>query len=95
MLQRVLRGADRLDHRTDGVSPTLRRGAVISGAVHLVILVALLVGLPFAKPPEEPQETTVSMVFAGTADSSIKAPTPANAPGAGQCRADQSGAAGE
>ena len=80
MLQRVLRGADRTDRRTEGVSPTLRRGAIISAAVHLIALVLLLVGIPLATPPEEPQETTVSMVFAGTADSSMKAPAPAAVP---------------
>lgn len=91
MLQRVLRGADRLSANGEGVSPTLRRGAIISAAVHAAIILLLIVGLPFARPPEEPQETTVSMVFAGTAESSAKGsptqeitPAPANTPQATQ-----------
>jgi hypothetical protein len=84
VLQRVLHGTDRLDSRTRRVDPNLKRGAIISGAVHLAILLLLLVGLPFARPPEEPPETTVDMVFNGTAESSIHAvapnPVPAPAP---------------
>ena len=80
MLQRVLHGVDRLDSRTDGVSPRLRRGAVISAAVHVVILVLLLFGLPSSRSLEEPQETTVAMVFDGTAESSIHAAAPAAVP---------------
>ena len=79
MLQRVLHGVDRLDSRTDGISPRLRRGAVISGAVHVVIVVLLLFGLPSVRSPEEPPETAVAMVFDGTAASSIRAPAPAAA----------------
>ena len=49
MLQRVLHGVDRLDSRTEGISPRLRRGAIVSAAVHVAILVLLLIGLPFAQ----------------------------------------------
>ncbi len=80
MLQRVLHGVDRLDSRTDGISPRLRRGAVVSAAVHVVILVLLLFGLPSGRSPEEPPETTVAMVFDGTAESSIHAAAPAAVP---------------
>jgi neural Wiskott-Aldrich syndrome protein len=80
VLQRVLHGADRLDSRISGINPGLRRGAIISGAIHLVILALLLLGLPLSRPPEEPPETTVAMVFDGTAESSIHAPAPAAVP---------------
>ncbi len=80
MLQRVLYGGDRLDSRTGGINPGLRRGALISGAIHLVILALLLLGLPLSRPPEDSQETAIAMVFDGTAESSIHAPTPAAVP---------------
>ncbi|MGC1409674.1 MAG: hypothetical protein WA864_12095, partial [Acetobacteraceae bacterium] len=80
MLQRVLHGVDHRDSRTNGISPSLRRGAVISSAVHLVILLVLLLGLPFAQPVPEPQETAIAMVFDGTAESSIQAAAPAAVP---------------
>ena len=80
MLQRVLHGVERLDSRTNGMSPGLRRGAIISLAAHIVVVVLLLVGLPSARSPEEPEETAVSMVFAGTAEKSVQAPAPAPVP---------------
>ena len=80
MLQRVLHGTDRLDSRISGISPGLQRGAIVSAAVHLVILLLLLIGLPYARPPEEPQEASIAMVFDGTAESSIHAPAPAAVP---------------
>jgi len=42
----------------------LRRGAVISTAVHVLVIALLLFGLPSSTPPE-PQERTVAMVFEG------------------------------
>lgn len=69
MLQRVLHGVGHLDNRTNGINPGLRTGAIISSAVHLVILLLLLLGLPFAQPAPEPQETAIAMVFDGTAES--------------------------
>src|SRR5271166_4809621 len=42
----------------------LRRGAVISTAVHVLVIALLLFGLP-SSPPPEPQERTVAMVFEG------------------------------
>jgi hypothetical protein len=80
VLQRVLHGTDRLDSRISGISPGLQRGAIVSAAVHLVILLLLLIGLPYARPPEEPQEASIAMVFDGTAESSIHAPAPAAVP---------------
>ena len=68
MLQRVLHGVGHLDNRTNGINPGLRTGAIISSAVHLVILLLLLLGLPFAQPAPEPQETAIAMVFDGTAE---------------------------
>ena len=58
------------------------RGCLIASAVlHVGLLVFLLVGLPSRTPKEdEPEETTVAMVFQGTAKSSMLAPTPARVP---------------
>ena len=68
MLQRVLHGADRLDNRPNGIS----RACDVARSSHRLsislILLVLLVGLPFARPAEEPQETSVAMVFDGTAE---------------------------
>lgn len=58
----------------------LRRGAAISGAVHVLLALALLFGIPVATTPEEPEETSVAMVFQGTAQQSMRADTPAPAP---------------
>ena len=57
----------------------LRRGAAVSCGVH-VLLALLLLGIPVAHPPEAPEETAVSMVFAGTATASMQAPAPAPVP---------------
>lgn len=62
------------------MSPGLRRGALISAAIHIVIIVMLLIGIPFISPPEVPQETTVAMVFDGDAAKSMQAPAPAPVP---------------
>ncbi|HTB44495.1 MAG TPA: hypothetical protein VK741_12775 [Acetobacteraceae bacterium] len=80
MLQRVMHGEDRLGRGGAGMPPALRRGAIASAALHAIILAVLLIGIPFARPPEPPQETTISMVFAGTAASSMQAPAPAPTP---------------
>jgi hypothetical protein len=68
--------------RRDGVSPALRVGGIISGVLHGAVLLVLLVGIPFASPPEpeEPPETTVALVFDQTPQSAMKAPTPAEVP---------------
>jgi outer membrane biosynthesis protein TonB len=87
VLQRVLHGEDRLGRRA-GMPPALRRGAIGSALLHLLILALLLVGIPFSHPPEPPPEQTVAMVFDGTATSSMQAPeaaqtpAPSNAPAA-------------
>jgi outer membrane biosynthesis protein TonB len=86
VLQRVLQTDERLQSRAGGISPALKRGAIVSASVHLAIVLLLLVGLPLSKPPEEPQETSLAMVFNGPAESSIHAaaqaqvPAPAPAP---------------
>jgi len=80
VLQRVLHGADHQGDRTRAISPGLRRGAIVSGAVHLAVLLVLLIGLPSGKAPEEPPEMAVSMMFDGTGPSSIRAPAPAPVP---------------
>lgn len=80
MLQRVLHGDGRQDERNAGMSPGLRRGAVISASLHAAVVAWLLLGLPISKPPEAPVQTTVSMVFDGKALTSMQAPTPAKVP---------------
>jgi neural Wiskott-Aldrich syndrome protein len=62
------------------MSPALRRAAILSAGLHVIILAALLIGIPFTRPPEPPQDETVAMVFMGVAQSSMKAPTPAPTP---------------
>ena len=75
MLQRVMQGDDRLGRDRGSMPPALRRGAIVSASLHVLILAALLIGLPrFNKPPEPPPETAVSMVFTGAATSSMLAP---------------------
>ncbi|HEY7577342.1 MAG TPA: hypothetical protein VH855_07070 [Acetobacteraceae bacterium] len=80
MLQRVLHAPDARASRFGGSNPALRRGAAISAAVHVAVLLLLLVGLPTAKPQDEQQEVGVAMVFDGTAESSVKAPAPGPVP---------------
>jgi hypothetical protein len=58
----------------------LRRGAAISGAVHVLLALALLFGIPVPTTPEEPEETSVAMVFQGTAQQSMRADNPAPVP---------------
>ncbi len=54
------------------MSPGLRRGAAVSVALHVLVAVLLLVGIPFSRTPEEPPpETAVSMVFDGPAQTSL------------------------
>ena len=48
----------------------MRRGAAISFAVHLMLGLLLVLGIRVAQPPDVPEETAVSMVFQGTAQSS-------------------------
>jgi protein TonB len=58
----------------------MRRGAIISVVLHVLILVLLLVGIPFWKTSEEPPpDDTVAMVFEGAAATSMNAPTTAPA----------------
>ena len=80
MLQRVLQSDERLQRRAGGWSPALKRGAVLSALVHLTVVLLLLVGLPLGRPPEEPQETSIAMVFNGPTGSSTHAPAPSEVP---------------
>jgi len=63
-----------------GMTPELRRGAAVSASLHVLIVLALLIGLPLIRPPEAPPEETVDMVFQGTAASTMKAEKPAAVP---------------
>jgi neural Wiskott-Aldrich syndrome protein len=80
VLQQVMHGEGRLDRFGPGMPAALRRGAIISVALHAAILAALLISLPVTTPPEPPEETTVAVVFNGTAASSMQASTPATIP---------------
>src|SRR5690349_5961646 len=63
------------------MEPGLRRGAIISAALHITVILLLLIGLPMLRPMHEPEETAIAMVFdGGTAETSMKAPTPAAVP---------------
>jgi hypothetical protein len=75
-----MHGEDRLGRGRAGMPPELRRGAIVSAVLHLIVLAALLIGIPFVRPPEPPQDETVAMVFMGVAPSSMQAPTPAAVP---------------
>jgi neural Wiskott-Aldrich syndrome protein len=55
------------------MNPELRRGAAVSAALHVLVLAALLLGLPFLHPAEAPPEETVDMVFQGPAKFAMKA----------------------
>jgi hypothetical protein len=81
VLQQLFRGSDRIGDRAHSVTPGLRMGLIASVVLHLAVLVFLLVGLPVMTPKdEEPPETTVAMVFAGLAQSSMQAKAPAEVP---------------
>jgi hypothetical protein len=80
VLQRVMHGEDRLGRGRAGMPPALRRGAIVSAVLHVVVIAVLLIGIPLSHPPEVPQETAVSMVFTGKAQSTMRAPAPAQVP---------------
>ncbi|HJS84172.1 MAG TPA: energy transducer TonB, partial [Acetobacteraceae bacterium] len=62
------------------MSPELRRGAFASVALHVLLLCAVLIGLPLARPPEAPPETAVDMVFQAESGPPAQAAKPAPAP---------------
>lgn len=66
------------------MTPFLRRGGAISGAVHFVLLLALILALPFRTPDKPMEETAVTVEFEGPAvpvqRSQDAAPTPALTP---------------
>jgi outer membrane biosynthesis protein TonB len=53
--------------------PTMRRGAVWSVGLHVLILAAAVVSLPRAVPPPPPDEDTVAVEFTGTSANAQKA----------------------
>jgi neural Wiskott-Aldrich syndrome protein len=63
-----------------GRNRDLRRGAIISAGLHATVALLLVFGIPLLRPPEQPEETTISMVFQGTAATSMRAETPAPTP---------------
>ncbi|MBV9250120.1 MAG: hypothetical protein JO227_12855 [Acetobacteraceae bacterium] len=62
------------------MTPTLRRGAILSAALHVAVIATLIVGFHAAKQPELPPETGIAMVFDGAAKPSVQAPQPAPVP---------------
>ena len=82
MLQRVFRSANRAGRRELGVrSSRLWTGLIASAALHLAVVLALVLGLPWFTPKDEaPLETTVAVVFQGPAKASVQAPAPADVP---------------
>ncbi|MEO8714536.1 MAG: hypothetical protein ABI369_05950 [Acetobacteraceae bacterium] len=57
----------------------MRRGAAASLTLHVLVVAALLLGLPLGRPPEAPPETAVDMVFQAPGPAT-KAPAPAAVP---------------
>jgi protein TonB len=58
----------------------MRRGAIISVVLHVLVLALLLIGIPFWKTPEEPPpDDTVAMVFDSAAATSMSGQTSAPA----------------
>lgn len=53
--------------------PMLRKGALFSGGLHLLVLLSLIVVMPQAKPPEPPEPPPVVMEFNGPPAASQKA----------------------
>ena len=85
MLQQLFQGGDRIGDRASGMTRRLRIALIGSVALHVAVLLFLLIGLPAFTPKEEPPpETTIAMVFAGAAKSSMQAQTPCRGPGAGE-----------
>ncbi|MEO9189176.1 MAG: energy transducer TonB [Acetobacteraceae bacterium] len=57
----------------------MRRSAAASLGLHVLLVAALLIGLPFGRSPEPPPETAVDMVFQSPGPAT-KAPAPAPIP---------------
>ncbi|MEA2732896.1 MAG: hypothetical protein QOF70_7371, partial [Acetobacteraceae bacterium] len=63
------------------MTPRLRTSLIASAVLHVAVMLFLLFGLPSFNPKdEEPPETSVAMVFTGTARSAMQAPAPAQVP---------------
>ena len=85
MLQRVLNGATGQAPRREGLSPGMRKGGLISLAVHAAIVVLMLQHLELSRKPDPiPEEQAVAVVFEGTEASSMKANIPAPVPAPSQ-----------
>ncbi|TLU71313.1 energy transducer TonB [Lichenicoccus roseus] len=54
-------------------NPMLRRGVYVSGGLHLLVLLSLIVVLPVGKPPEPPEPPAVEMDFTGPPAASARA----------------------
>ncbi len=54
-------------------NPLLRRGAYVSGGLHLLVLLSLIVVMPLSKPPEPPEPPAVEMDFTGPPAASARA----------------------
>lgn len=62
------------------MTPALRRGGVVSAALHLAILLALILALPTREPLPNTDESAVSMEFEVAPAPVQRAPTPAPTP---------------
>ncbi len=51
--------------RGGGTDADMRYSAVISACLHIIILAALLISVPWTRPPEPPQETAFTVDFVG------------------------------
>ncbi|HEX4261214.1 MAG TPA: energy transducer TonB, partial [Acetobacteraceae bacterium] len=58
----------------------LRRGAAFSAGLHLLVVLALLVSIPFARPPEPPDTSAITMEFVGPPKPIQKGQAPAATP---------------
>jgi hypothetical protein len=77
VLQRVY-NAEPIRDRASRVTPPLRVGLIASAVLHVLVILALLIGLPdFTHEREPPPDTAVAMIFQGPPQPSNKAPTPA------------------
>jgi hypothetical protein len=81
VLQQLFRGRETIGQRLSDMTPRLRVGLIVSLGLHVAALLFLLLGLPSSAPKdEEPPETTIALVFQGTAQSSMQAPAQAQIP---------------
>jgi outer membrane biosynthesis protein TonB len=85
VLQKVLHTEDRPRFGRVGMSKPMRRGLIASALAHVLVLGAVLFGLPRLQTDEPPpEEQTVAMVFEAPAETSVRAPTPSPTPAPAQ-----------